>query len=50
MRLEQGTDLNELAQLKDIYLVYLEKEPVVSRISESHREILEKYGIRLGER
>ncbi|MBQ1570841.1 MAG: hypothetical protein IIZ78_06940 [Clostridiales bacterium] len=50
MRLEQGTDLNELAQLKDIYLVYLEKEPVVSRICESHREILEKYGIRLGER
>lgn len=50
MRLELGTDLNELLLLKDIYLIYLEKEPVVSRISEEHKEFMKKYGIRLEKR
>ena len=47
MRLELGTDLNDLSLLKDIYLIYLEKGPVVSRISEEHKEFMKKYGIRL---
>ena len=47
MRLETGTDLNELMLLKDIYLIYLEKGPVVSRITEEHREYLKSHGIRL---
>ena len=47
MRLELGTDLNELSMLKDVYLIYLEKGPVVSRISEGHKEFMNKYGIRL---
>lgn len=50
MQLELGTDLNELLLLKDIYLIYLEKEPVVSRISEEHKEFMKKYGIRLEKR
>ena len=47
MRLETGTDLNELMLLKDIYLIYLEKGPVVSRITGEHREYLKSHGIRL---
>ena len=47
MRLETGTDLNELMLLKDIYLIYLEKGPVVSRITREHREYLKSHGIRL---
>lgn len=47
LRLGSGTDLNELARLKDIYLIFLEKGPVVSRISQEHKEFLERHGIRL---
>lgn len=47
MRLESGTDLNELMLLKNIYLIYLEKGPVVSRMTQEHREFLERHGIRL---
>lgn len=50
MRLEVNTDLEELTVLKDIFLIYLEKEPVVSRISEEQRKIIDKYGIRLERR
>lgn len=47
MRLELGTDLNDLSLLKDIYLIYLEKGPVVSRISDENKQFMKKYGIRL---
>ena len=47
MRLESGTDLNELEHLKDIYLIYLEKGPVVSRIRQEQKAFLESHGIRL---
>ena len=47
LRLESGTDLNELLLLNDVYLVYLEKGPVVSRISQEQKEFLERHGIRL---
>jgi len=47
MRVETGTDLNELCLLKDIYLIYLEKGPVVSRITQKQRDFLENHGIRL---
>lgn len=47
MKAESGTDLNELMRLKDIYLVCLDKGPVVSRVSREQREFMEKHGIRL---
>lgn len=47
MRFESGTDLNELLFLRDIYLIYLEKEPVVSHIRQEQKAFLEKHGIRL---
>ena len=47
LHLESGTDLNELLLLNDVYLVYLEKGPVVSRISQEQKEFLERHGIRL---
>lgn len=47
LRLESGTDLNELLFLDDVYLVYLEKGPVVSRISQEQKAFMEKHGIRL---
>lgn len=47
LRLESGTDLNELLLLNDVYLIYLEKGPVVSRISQEQKEFLERHGIRL---
>ena len=48
MKKELGTDLQGLSALKDIYLIYLDKGPVVSRITDTHREFMERYGIRLG--
>lgn len=47
LRLESETDLNELILLSDIYLIYLEKGPVVSRISQEHKVFLERHGVRL---
>jgi len=47
MKNELGTDLHELFALKNIYLIYLEKGPVVSHISDSQREFMDRYGIRL---
>lgn len=40
-----GLGLKELEVLKSIYLVYLEKEKVVSKISETHSQLLEQLGI-----
>ncbi len=42
---KHGVGLEELEQLKSIYLVYLGKEKVVSRISDAQRELLERLGI-----
>ena len=47
LRLESETDLNELRLLSDIYIIYLEKGPVVSRISQGHKVFLERHGVRL---
>ena len=47
MKNELGIDLQGLSVLKDIYLIYLDKGPVVSRICDTHREFMERYGIRL---
>lgn len=47
LRLESETDLKELLLLNDIYLIYLEKGPVVSRISQEQKIFLERHGIRL---
>ena len=47
MQMESGTDLHELMRLKDIYLIYLEKGPVVSRISQEQKTFLDSHGIRL---
>lgn len=44
---EYNLSLGELDLLRNIYLVYLEKEPVVSRIDEEQKRFLEKYGISL---
>jgi len=47
LRLESETDLNELRLLSDIYIICLEKGPVVSRISQGHKVFLERHGVRL---
>ena len=47
MKQEAGTDLKELMELQNIYLIYLEKEPVVSHISPEQKELLERHMIRL---
>lgn len=44
---EHGTDLSELELLKTIYLIYLEKETVVSKINEEQKTLLDKAGISL---
>ena len=44
---EHGVDLSELEILKTIYLVYLEKEIVVSKISEEQKDRLDRVGINL---
>lgn len=44
---EHGINLSEMELLKTIYLVYLEKETVVSKISEEQRCLLDKIGINL---
>lgn len=42
---EHGVGLTELEILKTIYLVYLEKETAVSKISADQRQILDKVGL-----
>lgn len=44
---EHGVDLSELEVLKTIYLVYLEKEIVVSKISKEQKCLLDRIGIGL---
>lgn len=44
---EHGVDLSELELLKTIYLIYLEKETVVSKIKEEQKILLDKAGISL---
>ena len=47
LRLESKPDLSELMFLSDIYLICLEKELVVSRVSQEHKAFLERHGIQL---
>ena len=44
---EHGVDLKEFQILKSIYLLYFEKERVVSKISREQEELLEKTGVEL---
>ena len=44
---EYGVDLKELQILKSIYLLYFEKEKVISKISREQEELLEKAGVEL---
>lgn len=44
---EHGIELSESERLKRIYLVYLDKETVVSRISEEPEKLLKKAGVDL---
>ena len=44
---ERGINLSELEKLKNIYLVYLEKETAISQISVEQKQLLEKIGITL---
>lgn len=45
---ERGIDKSELENLKTIYLVYLEKDIVVSTISEEQKRLLEKLRVDIG--
>ena len=44
---EHGVDLKELQILKSIYLLYFEKESVISKISPEQEELLKKIGMEL---
>lgn len=44
---EHGVDLKDLQILKSIYLLYIEKEKVVSKISPEQERLLEKTGVEL---
>lgn len=44
---EHGMDIKDLQILKSIYLLYFEKEKVVSRISPEQEEVLWKAGVDL---
>lgn len=44
---EHGISLAELEMLKTIYLVYLEKETAISKISVEQKQVLDKVGIYL---
>lgn len=45
---ERGIDKSELENLKTIYLVYLEKDIVVSTISEEQKRLIEKLRVDIG--
>ncbi len=44
---EHGVKLQKLQILKSIYLLYFEKERVISKISTEQKELLEKTGVEL---
>ena len=44
---EHGVDLKELQSLKSIYLLYFEKERVISKISPEQEELIRKIGVEL---
>ena len=44
---EHGVDLKELQILKSIYLLYIDKERVVSKISPEQEELLKRIGVDL---
>lgn len=44
---EHGVDVSRLQELKSIYMVYLEKESVVSKISPEQEQLLESMGVDL---
>lgn len=44
---EYGVDLQKLQILKSIYLLYFEKERVVSKVNEEQEALLEKIGVEL---
>lgn len=44
---EHGIDMSELEVLKRIYLVYLEKETVISKINEEQAQLLARLGVDL---
>ena len=46
---ESGVDIKDLMKLNDIYLIYLNNETFVSKISPERKAFLEKYGIHLEE-
>lgn len=45
---EHRIQMSELEKLKTIYLLYLEKETVISKVSEEQKELLEKLGVDIG--
>ena len=42
---EHGVGMEELQKLSTIYLVYMEKEMVVSKLNEEQRQLIEKIGV-----
>ena len=44
---EHGVDLKELQSLKSIYLLYFEKERIISKISPEQEELIRKIGVEL---
>lgn len=44
---EYGVDMSELQKLKSIYLVYLEKETAISRMTEEQKHFLTNIGINI---
>lgn len=44
---EYGIDMSELQKLKSIYLVYLGKETVISRVNEEQKRLLENIGVNI---
>ena len=47
MQKESGADLKDLKCLSTIYLIYMDGNKVISRISEGQQEILERFHINL---
>ena len=42
---EYGVKLKDLEVLKNIYIVYIDKKALISKISETQSELIEKLGI-----
>lgn len=42
---EHGVGMEELKKLSTVYVVYMEKETVVSRLNEEQRQLIEKIGV-----